>query len=238
MPYEQMNEQQVADYLHVDVREVRKLASRGQIPCRKVAGKFVFRKGEVDHWVQARLPELDRRRLAGIEKGVSRHHGFDPTELLVCPLIPLDGAVVPLQARTRDAVMRAMVDIARKADLVFAPDDLLNEIRHREELCSTALAPGVAFLHPRHALPHDVAASFVVVGLTSAGVPFGAPDGSLTRLFLLICCKDERTHLHVLARLGQVLHDRRAIDELLEAETSESLAASLLSWEKKVIEQE
>ena len=31
-----MNSRQVADYLHMDLREVTKLASRGQIPCRKV----------------------------------------------------------------------------------------------------------------------------------------------------------------------------------------------------------
>jgi len=41
------------------------------------------------------------------------------------------------------------------------------------------LIPGVALPHPRHPLPYDIAASFVVVGLTGAGIPFGAEDGSL-----------------------------------------------------------
>ena len=92
MPYEQMNEEQVAAYLHMDLREVLKLCCRGQIPCRKVAGSFQFRKGEVDHWVETSLHKLDKDRLAGVEKGVSRHHGFDHEGLLVWPLIP-DGGV-------------------------------------------------------------------------------------------------------------------------------------------------
>ena len=53
------------------------------------------------------------------------------------------------------------------------------------------------------------------------GIPFGALDGKLTRLFFLICCKDESTHLHVLARLAQMLHDPSAIETILAVEDSE-----------------
>ena len=35
MPHEQMTDRQVAAYLHLDVREVAKLASRGKLPARK-----------------------------------------------------------------------------------------------------------------------------------------------------------------------------------------------------------
>ena len=40
-------------------------------------------------------------------------------------------------------------------------------------------------------------------------------DGSLTRLFFLICCKDESTHLHVLARLATMLHDQADVEDLI-----------------------
>ncbi|RPI63340.1 MAG: PTS fructose transporter subunit IIABC, partial [Planctomycetaceae bacterium] len=81
---------------------------------------------------------------------------------------------------------------------------------------------------------YDIAASFVVVGLTASGVPYGAIDGSLTRLFFLICCKDDRTHLHVLARIGRMLQDQQAIDSLLSAETSTELAEQLLKLEQQI----
>jgi len=227
-----MSQQQVAAYLHLDVREVVKLASRGEIPCRKVRDGFVFRKGQVDHWVWERMHTLGRDRLAAIEKGVSAHHGLDAGGLTVCSLIPAGGVAVPLRAKTRNAALLALVRLADRADLVYDKDELVAELRRREELCSTALFPQVAVPHPRHPLPWDIAASFVIVGLAPRGIPYGAEDGSLTRLFFLTCCKDERTHLHVLARLALVLHGSGVIEELTAAQSAEEFGEMLLRQER------
>jgi PTS system nitrogen regulatory IIA component len=235
MPHEVMNEQQVAAYLRLDLREVVKLASRGQIPCRKVGEGFQFRKGQVDHWVEAQMHSLGKDRLVGIERGVTAHHGMDHAELEVCPLIPAGGLAVPLRARTREGVIRDLVGLADAAGLVYARDELAAEIRQREELCPTALAPQVALPHPRHPRPYDIAESFIVVGLASSGIPYGAEDGSLTRLFFLICCKDERTHLHVLARLARMLHDTRNIDKLLLAGDGDDLREMLVGLEQAAV---
>jgi nitrogen PTS system EIIA component len=237
MPSEQMNEQQVAAYLHLDLREVVKLASRGHLPSRKVGGKYLFRKGEVDHWVESRMHELGKDRLAGIERGVSAHHGIDDTVEIVAPLIPPDGLAVPLKARSRDGVIRDLVGLADRAGLVYTKADLIDNVLAREELCSTALVPGVALPHPRHPLPHDIDSSFVVAGLTPSAIPFGAHDGSLTRLFFLICCKDDRTHLHVLARLGRMLQERRDIERLMDAQTPDELRTILADLEADAIRQ-
>jgi len=234
MPHEEMNEQQVAAYLHMDLREVSKLASRGQIPCRKVGGVFRFTKSDVDHWIERQMHELPAERLEKIEKGVRTHHGYDHEELL-SELIPPGGVAAPLEAKTREAVLRRLVDLADAAERVYSREDLLREVRQREDLCSTGLLPGVAIPHPRHPAPYDIAESFVVVGLTPSGVPFGAEDGSLTRLFFLVCCKDELTHLHVLARLARILHEAKTIDEFLHAETPEELRESLVAHEHAVL---
>jgi PTS system nitrogen regulatory IIA component len=240
MPHEQMNERQVADYLHMDLRELVKLASRGAVPCRKTAKGFVFRKSDVDHWVEIQMHQMPRQRLAHIEKGVSRHHGFDHEAMLVAPMIPPGGVGAPLHARTRNSVLRELIDLADRAGMVYARDELLEEVRQREVLCSTALVPGVAMPHPRHPLPYDIAASFVVVGLTHGGVPFGAVDGSLTRLFFLICCKDDRTHLHVLSRLAQMLHESTTgvspVEQLAQASDPDELREILLKLEEHALE--
>ena len=236
MPYEQMNTEQVAGYLQMDLREVVKLACRGQIPCRKVRGEFVFLKAEVDHWVESRMHRLDAKRLAGIEKGVSAHHGFEAEGLLVGCLIPEGGLAVPLKAKTRDAVIRALVGLADAAGLVCGRGELIEGIRSREKLCSTALFESVAIPHPRHPLPYDITASFVIAGLTSSGIPYGAEDGSLTRLFFLACCKDERTHLHVLARLARMLHGQQVVEQLLSCRSAEELGERLLALEQSVLD--
>ena len=237
MPYEQLDIQQVAEYLHMDTREIVKLASRGQIPARKVRGQFLFRKGEVDHWVETQMHTFDGKKLAEIEKGVSAHHGFDHDRMLVCGLIPEDpmGIAVPLGAKTREAAIRALVSLADHAQLLYAPDKLIQEIRTREELCSTGFIPQVALPHPRHPLPYDIAASFVVAGLTPSGIPYGAQDGKLTRLFFMICAKDERTHLHVLARLVRMLDEHQTVTQMIHAESPDRLREIIEDREKAVL---
>jgi PTS system nitrogen regulatory IIA component len=234
MPHEVMNVQQVARYLNLSVGEVTKLAARGQLPARKVGGNFQFHKGEIDHWVERRMAGLSHDRLAEIEHGVSKHHGMEVEAPLLAGLIPPGGVAAPLLARTRDGVIRALVEIADQAGLVYDRPRLIEEIRHREDLCPTALAPGVALPHPRHPLPHDIARSFLVAGRTAGGIPFGAQDGSLTRLFFLICCKDDRTHLHVLARISRML-DEATVEGLLSAEDAEGMRQLLQRREEALL---
>jgi len=234
MPREVMDVRQVARYLNLPVQEVVKLAARGKMPARKVSGQFRFRKGEIDHWVETQMPELSHERMAEIEQGVSSHHGMDHEAPLLMPLIPAAGVVVPLPARTREAAIRALVAAADGADLVYEAKDLVEHIRQREGLCPTALLPGVALPHPRHPLPNDIAASFVIVGRTAGGIPFGCPDGSLTRLLFLICCKDERTHLHVLARISRML-DAATVEALMDAPDAEAVRERLGRREADVL---
>jgi PTS system nitrogen regulatory IIA component len=237
-----MNEKQVAAYLKMDAREVAKLASRGRIPGRKVGGEFRFYKGQIDHWAEVRMfstKELGPGRLADIEKGVSEHHGFDEEAELVWSLVEagctMPKIAVPLAARTRDGAIRDLVDLADAAGLVCDKGNLVQEVRKREELCSTAMAPHVALPHPRHPMPYDISASFICVGLSASGIAYGNPDGSLTRLFFLICCKDDRTHLHVLARLAAMLHEESAVDEMLGAPDADEMAALLQTRERQVM---
>jgi PTS system nitrogen regulatory IIA component len=235
MPHEQMTERQVAAYLHLDVREVARLASRGKLPARRRRGKFVFVKSEVDHWVEQQIHSLSPQRLADIAQGVSAHHGLDAHAVLVAAMIPSDGVAVPLKAKTADAALRALVDLACAAGRVHDRQRVLEEVRAREKLCSTAVGAGAALPHPRHPMPYDIESGFIVVGLAAAGIPFGAPDGALTRLFFLVCCKDDRTHLHVLARLVQMLHDADAVGEMLAARDGEQLTGILHRRELAVL---
>lgn len=239
MPHEQMSLQQVAAYLTMDPRRILRWASREQIPCRRIGEEdYVFRKSELDHWVWEQMHHFGSRALEGIERGVSEHHGIDHEQPIVCPLVPEDGVAVPLQARTRQAAINALLDLAEACDLIYNREELHNELRGREQLCSSALLPGVAFPHPRHPLPWDIAGSFVVVGVTPAGLPFGAEDGSLTRLFFMVCCKDETTHLHVLARLVRMLDDRGLIDELLQADSPARVEELLAHREMELLHQD
>jgi PTS system nitrogen regulatory IIA component len=234
MPFENMDIQQVSAYLGMDEREVARLASRGKLPCQKRKAGFVFFKGEIDHWVETQLHELPDARLAQIEQGVRNHHGMSEARLIISSLLPDSGIIDPLRARSRAGVLSDLVDAADACGLIFSRAELLEALMQREEMASTAILPQTALPHPRHPVPYDIARSFVVIGHSHAGVPFSARDGSLTRLFFLICCKDERTHLHVLARLGRVLQGD-TIENLLAADSPSDLRRILIDAERAAV---
>lgn len=234
MPHEILDISQVSRYLNLDEREVAKLVSRGKIPCHRRGQAFMFRKSEVDHWVELQLHELPDDRLARIEEGVRLHHGMGSSAAFISRMIPSGGVSVPLGSRTARSVLRDLVALADSCGLVYGREELLKALQDREELCSTAILPQTALPHPHHPLPYDISESFIIVGKSEAGVPFNAADGSLTRLFFLICCKDDRTHLHVLARLGRMLQEPESVERLLLCEDSAALRNEIEELETRV----
>src|SRR5205823_3128084 len=98
---------------------------------------------------------------------------------------------------------------------------ILEAIRHRESIASTGLASGVALPHPHRPLPNALGESVLAYGRTPSGIPFGAPDGSLADIFFLVCCRDDRTHLRVLARLSRLLLRPGFADELRNSESAQ-----------------
>ena len=125
-----------------------------------------------------------------------------------------------LRTRLRVAsVLKELVGLAEQSWQVFDPDAILTALRQREEMGSTALASGVAIPHPRRPLPAALGESVLAYGRTASGIPFGAPHGNLTDVFFLVCCRDDRTHIRVLARLSRLLLRPGFVDELRAAET-------------------
>jgi nitrogen PTS system EIIA component len=112
---------------------------------------------------------------------------------------------------------------------------VLSAVRAREDFHSTAQPGGVALPHPRRPLPAALGESLVVFGRTSSGVPFGAPDRGLTDLYFLVLCRDEPTHLKVLARLARLFLRPGFLDELRAAETPVDARAVIEAAERALL---
>jgi PTS system nitrogen regulatory IIA component len=113
---------------------------------------------------------------------------------------------------------------------------LLTALQARESLCSTALPKGIAIPHPRQPMEYVSSEPFICFARVGRGIGFGSPFGDLTDLFFLICCHDDRQHLHVLARLMRMLEDA-VIEGLRHAETPEEALALLIEREELVAKQ-
>ena len=227
MPYRNMNLEDFATYVGMDAREVRRLADRGRLPAEKVAGQWRFNRARVTEWLQQTMQNFDPQWLETLERSL----GAVGSETLITDLIGLQGVEAHLRANTRASVLRELVKLAEHTGLLYDPQWLLGAIEQREAMCSTALPNGVAIPHPRQPNPNASAEPFVCVARLSRGIAFGAPDRELTRLFVLICCHEDRHHLSVLARLMRIL-DEQTISNLLEVEESEHLLQALIDREQ------
>jgi PTS system nitrogen regulatory IIA component len=216
MGSETMDLEQLAVYLQRDLREVSKMASRGYLPGRKVGGEWRFARAEINHWIETQLPAYTEQQLTALE---TRDAAGEDDEPVLANLLAEACIGVPLAAATRPSVLKELVRLAEQSWQVYDSEAILEAIRQREEMASTALESGVAIPHPRRPLPAAVGESLVAFGRTTSGIPFGAPDGGLTDIYFLVCCRDERTHLRVLARLSRLLLRPGFVDDLRAAQT-------------------
>ena len=67
MGSDMMDLTQLATYLHRDVREVSKLASRGHLPGHKVGGEWRFARAEINQWLESQLPGYTEQQLTALE---------------------------------------------------------------------------------------------------------------------------------------------------------------------------
>jgi PTS system nitrogen regulatory IIA component len=230
MGNETMDLDELASYLRRDSRELHKLASRGHLPGRKVGGAWRFAKAEINQWLERSMSGLDDAQLQHIE---SAHP--DPGEPLLTTLLAPACIEVPLPARTKESVLREMVRLAEQSWLVYDPEAILNAIRAREELASTAQDSGVAILHPRRPLAAALGEHLVAFGLVPGGIPFGAPRSRLTDAFFLVCCRDDKTHLRVLARIARLLLRPDFLDTLRDFETPADVLHFIRSTEAELL---
>jgi PTS system nitrogen regulatory IIA component len=211
-----MDLEQLAVYLQRDVREVGKLASRGHLPGHKVAGQWRFARAEINHWLETQMPSYDAQQLTALERRDSR---ADDGEPLISALLSEATMAVPLRASTRHSVLQELVKLAEQSWQVYNPAAILEAIRQREEMKSTALETGVALPHPHRPLPAALGESVMAYGRTHSGIPFGGSASGLTDIFFLVCCRDDQTHLQVLARLSRLLLRPGFVKELRTLET-------------------
>ncbi|MGI9519474.1 MAG: PTS sugar transporter subunit IIA [Pirellulaceae bacterium] len=211
MSEEDFDVNSLATYLHLTPAQVEKMASRDQLPGRRIGGQWRFSKNEIHHWFEERIGLSDENELEAVEKVLDSDQR-DASESLGNLLEPT-AIWIPLQARTRNSVISQMCSSAADAGLVWDAGKMESAIKTRENLHPTALENGVAMLHPRRPQPNNIREAFVGLGLTSNGLPFGGPRGVLTDVFFLIASTDEKGHLQTLARLSRLI----AVPEFLPA---------------------
>jgi mannitol/fructose-specific phosphotransferase system IIA component (Ntr-type)/predicted DNA-binding transcriptional regulator AlpA len=232
MPHRTFTTEELTDYLSLARDDIERLMRESDLPYTVRGGRAVFQRGEIDAWASRRILGLTGKRLDVYhEKSMRGTQGIFPSGALIPELMCAEYIDLALTPRTRASAVRSMVALAARTGRVFDPRELLKSVEEREALCATALPGGLALLHARHHAEYRFDGSFVVLGRTLEAIPFGAPDGRPTQLFFLICCQDDRIHLHTLARLCLLAHNTGVIAQLLAAPNAAAAYDALVQAE-------
>jgi nitrogen PTS system EIIA component len=237
VPHRIFNLYEVADYLHLTRGDVERLVRDKEIPFQRRGEKLVFMRNDIDDWASKRIIGSRKGDLEEKERPPTRAkaHNLDKQHAIIPELLKVEFINPAMKSKTKASVITDMVGIADKTDLLLQKADLIKSLKEREQMCSTALAGGIALLHPRTHQPYMFDDSFLVLGRTIQPIPFGSPDGMTTDLFFLVCCQEDKIHLHVLARLCVLCYQTTMLLDLREAESAEEMYSLLISAENEII---
>ncbi len=226
---------ELAKYLHFTPQQIEKLANRGKLPGRKVAGRWRFARAEIHRWMEERIGLLEGDELVDVESKLKQSAGSTEKhpEITLAELLRPETIAKPLAVRTRGSVIKAMVKLGADAGLLWDPPRMSEAILAREEMQSTAIGMGVALMHARRPMPGILAEGYVALGITVQGIPFSG-DGQLTDVFFLICSVDDRSHLRTLARISRLIANEARLEALRAAAGPRAVYDLLVAAEEQL----
>ncbi len=237
MPFRTLNLDDVAEHLNLTRADVEQLVKAREIPFETRGDRLVFRQADIEAWASQRILKLSGRRLVEYHRESSRKtRRLAAHEALLTDLIRPEYIAPAMTAKTKASIVRDLAALADRTGLVTDPAELVASLLAREKLGSTAMPGRVAFLHPRQVQPYLFHSSFLVFGRAIQPIHFGAPDGQPTDLFFLLCCQDDRLHLHTLARLCMMMQKTGLQADLLASTAAPAMCEHLLAAERAVIE--
>lgn len=225
----------LATYLHLTPDQVRKMANRGKLPGRRINDRWRFSRAEIHHWFENKIGVSDDIELKQVEQLLHTNARREQKEnIAISEILAPDLISLPLLARTKSSVIDGICQFAADAGRLWDPNKMKEAIRAREDLHPTALDNGVAMLHPRRPMPNLMEDSFLALGITSSGIPFGGPRGSLTDMFFLICSANESEHLRILARLSRLVGQTELLSRIRQAATATEVHQLIVNAETEL----
>jgi mannitol/fructose-specific phosphotransferase system IIA component (Ntr-type) len=139
--------------------------------------------------------------------------------LLLTDLLTIDRIRIPLQADSKDGVLRELVEVIT-AGLVDEPDEVLRAVREREAVLSTGIGNGVAIPHGKSSLVPDLV---MAAGRTAAPVEFDSLDSQPVQLLFMLIGPESAAgpHIKALSRISRLIRKDSIRNQLINAKTAQ-----------------
>jgi len=236
MLFRLFNVEAVAEYLNLTPADIEQRVKDHEIPFERRGQRLVFRKGDIDEWASRRIMGFSRDRLQAYhEKSTRLTRALLPHAAILPEMLAVNAMAAAMTSKTKSSVLHDLVALADSTGQINDAKTLFDSLAAREELCSTAMSGGFALPHLRTLEPYLFETSFIVVGRSIQPIHFGAPDGEPTQLFFLICCQDDRLHLHTIARLCVLAMKTNVLAQLHAAPDASAMRAALIAAEQEIL---
>ena len=145
------------------------------------------------------------------------------TKLINEKLIKLE-----LQATSKEDVFKELVAMLYADGRISDTEQFLTDVKAREAIDNTGFENGVALPHAKSSAVIEPA---VAIGVSKAGIDYGAEDGMPSKLFFMIASPDgkDNHHIEVLAELSSKLIQDDFIDEFINAANTKDALNLLLT---------
>jgi mannitol/fructose-specific phosphotransferase system IIA component (Ntr-type) len=146
--------------------------------------------------------------------------------VLLTELLSAERIKIPLQAQTKDDLLRELVDVCAEAHGIEDRADMLRAVREREAVLSTGIGHGVAIPHGKSA---SVGMLRMAAGRAEAPIDFDALDGEPVSLFFLLVGPESAAgpHIKALSRISRLVRRDDVRERLVSATTAEEFLHAL-----------
>lgn len=126
---------------------------------------------------------------------------------------------VPLEATTKEDVVRELVDLLAAAGKIADTERACAAVLEREAKGSTGLEEGVAVPHGKTTAVKRLT---IAIGITPRGIEFDALDGKPSRLFFLLLAPPDQSgpHIEALAEIARMSRSKAFLGTLAAARSA------------------
>jgi len=207
----QLSVKDTAAILNVSEKTVYRWIKDQAIPFYKINEQFRFNRAELLEWATSRRIK--------VSPDIFKENGTGQEALPnLSDAVKAGGVIYRVSGKDQATVLRSIVDDR---------DFLYEVLVAREMLGSTGVGNGIAIPHVRNPVVLHVAKPTVTLCFLEHPIDFKAIDGKPVNILFTIISPTVRAHLHLLSRLGCLLHNEEFKAALARQASRDELLAML-----------
>ncbi|TAN38356.1 MAG: helix-turn-helix domain-containing protein [Nitrospirae bacterium] len=194
----------VAKMLNVSEKTVYRMVRNETIPFYRVGGQWRFDRRHIRSW----LADAGQFTVRTVSAELTRE---DEETISITEFIRRGGIYRDIKGRTKEAAVRACLDIIGKAVPHLDARRLFDSIMERERLCPTAIGNELAMPHPRH-FSRFTTLSYIALCFLEQPIPFESFDKEqMVDTLIFIFPRSELRFLRIQAKLLRLLKDEQVL---------------------------